>query len=82
MEPLVLPVDVGGIPDIITPDVGILVPPGETEALAAAILDILKDPDRWKVFSSASKMRARHEFSRENFSMKFIKIYSQILDQS
>jgi len=73
---------VGGIPDIITPDTGVLVPPRETEALAAAILYILKDPDRWNNFSSASKKRALLEFSRENFSKKFIKIYSQVLDKS
>jgi glycosyltransferase involved in cell wall biosynthesis len=72
---------VGGIPDIITPDVGVLVPPGDTEALTAAILDILKDQDRWESFSSASKKRALHEFSREKFSKKFINVFSQVLDE-
>jgi glycosyltransferase involved in cell wall biosynthesis len=72
---------VGGIPDIITPEVGTLVPPGETDRLAAAILEILNNPDRWKTLSAASKQRALHEFSREAFSEKFTKIYSQVLDK-
>jgi glycosyltransferase involved in cell wall biosynthesis len=72
---------VGGIPDIITPDVGILVPPGDSKALADAILDLLKDPDRWSIFSSAAKERASKEFNRENFAEKFQAIYSQILDK-
>jgi glycosyltransferase involved in cell wall biosynthesis len=48
--------------------------------LAAAILDILKDADRWTLFSSSAKERARHEFSRASFSKKFEKIYAQVLD--
>jgi glycosyltransferase involved in cell wall biosynthesis len=72
---------VGGVPDIITPEVGVLVPPEDSEALAAAILDILMDEDRWKNFSSAARKRALQEFSRESFSKKFIKIYSQVLDK-
>ncbi len=71
---------VGGIPDIVTPDVGLLFPPGDIEALAASILELLKDPERWNVFSSASRERACHEFSRTSFSEKFQKVYSQVLD--
>jgi glycosyltransferase involved in cell wall biosynthesis len=33
-----------GLPEIVTPEVGILVPPGEPSALAAALLQIREDP--------------------------------------
>jgi len=39
---------VGGIPDIVAPDVGVLVPAQDPPALAAAIGDLLSDQERWQ----------------------------------
>ncbi len=73
---------VGGIPDVITPDVGVLVPPGDAGALASAILDVLKDPGRWQALSSAAKGRAREVFSRETLARKFARVYLRVLGRS
>src|SRR5579859_2387136 len=51
--------DVGGMPGIISPEIGLLTPPGDAEALAAAILRLVKDPALRQ--SMGQKGRARFE---------------------
>jgi glycosyltransferase involved in cell wall biosynthesis len=43
----VVATNVGGIPDIISsPDDGVLVPPGNSNALASALIETLENPDK------------------------------------
>lgn len=56
---------VGGIPDIVTPECGILVPPGEPMALAEAMLKLARDPDLRARMGLAGKARYRALFSPE-----------------
>ena len=55
--------DVGGIPDMIGRESGILVPPGDTSALAAAMLLLAKDKDRRCRMGQAAKERHQQLFS-------------------
>jgi glycosyltransferase involved in cell wall biosynthesis len=73
---------IGGIPDIITQDVGVLVPPGDSEALSSAILGILNHEERWDELSRHARERALSEFRRDSFSEKFKKVYAHILAKS
>jgi glycosyltransferase involved in cell wall biosynthesis len=51
--------DVGGIREVVEPDrEGILVPPERPEALAAALVAILTDPERRAAMAGAAKARA------------------------
>ena len=55
--------DVGGIPDMIGRESGILVPPGDTSALAAAMLFLTKDKDLRRTMGQAAKERHQQLFS-------------------
>lgn len=50
---------VGGIPEIIGEDTGLLAVPGDAAALAAAIIEALGDPDRFDRAAIAREARAR-----------------------
>ncbi len=54
--------NVGGIPEVVTSDTGILVGPGEPEALAEASLGLLNDPERMRRLGQAGRNRAREVF--------------------
>jgi glycosyltransferase involved in cell wall biosynthesis len=49
---------VGGIPDLTGEDGALLVPPGDAEGLAAAVLCVLGDPERSAKLSAAALARA------------------------
>ena len=48
----------GGIPDLTGEDGAVLVPPGDAEGLAAAVLRVLDDPERSAALSAAALARA------------------------
>jgi glycosyltransferase involved in cell wall biosynthesis len=51
---------VGGIPDVVVDgETGLLVPPGDADALAAALDELVGDPQRRERFASAARRRAR-----------------------
>ena len=57
---------VGGIPDIVRPgETGWLVPPGDSEAIAGAVLEIARDPD-----SALGIARKGRRFVEERFSLE------------
>lgn len=49
---------VGGIPEIINDEIGILIPPKKPEALAHAIIGVLADEGKWKKMSEKAKLAA------------------------
>jgi phosphatidylinositol alpha-1,6-mannosyltransferase len=54
----------GGIPDAVEEGAtGVLVPPGDPEAMAEAIVALLKDPERIARMGEAGERRAREEFN-------------------
>ena len=56
---------VGGVPDEIdSPDVGVLVPPGDSQALADAITRLLRDPARRASIGKAAQARIVRHFNR------------------
>jgi glycosyltransferase involved in cell wall biosynthesis len=55
--------DVGGIPDMIGGESGILVPPGDTSALAQAMLCLAKDENLRRAMGQAARERYQQLFS-------------------
>jgi glycosyltransferase involved in cell wall biosynthesis len=51
--------DAGGAREIVTPECGVLVPPGDTGRLAAAVQALIDDPVRRRVLGDAGPARAR-----------------------
>ena len=54
---------VGGVPDIVDDDSGILIPPGDAGALADAMLSLARDPARRKAMGVAAKQHYEKLFS-------------------
>ncbi len=75
--------NIGGIPDIIKDDVnGLLVPPGDPQALADAIIRILKNPDLAERFRKAGQETVRDRFSWDVITDQFVEVYQEILKES
>ena len=69
---------VGGIPEIIEDRVGgLLVPAQDPRALAAAIAETLRDPERGRRFAQVSQARACAEFSYERLLAELDSLYRE-----
>jgi glycosyltransferase involved in cell wall biosynthesis len=66
---------VGGIPEI-TDEV--LVPPGDAEALAAAIRELLADDERRRAMGETARTRARERFSTAAWIARLEEIYRNV----
>jgi glycosyltransferase involved in cell wall biosynthesis len=71
---------VGGIPDQVRHDKeGLLVPPGETEALGDALLALLRDPARARSLGEAGRRRAAAEFGHATMVRRIEDVYREVL---
>lgn len=71
--------DVGGNRDIVEHGVhGLIVPPGNVQALAAALLDLLNDPARRVAMGGAARARVRHDFSIDTITAQHEQLYEAI----
>jgi glycosyltransferase involved in cell wall biosynthesis len=67
---------VGGIPEVIEDGVhGVLVPPRDEAALAAAIGGLLRDPDAAREFGARARDRCRSEFSLDRIVERLQELY-------
>jgi glycosyltransferase involved in cell wall biosynthesis len=72
--------DTGGIPEAVSHgETGLLVPPRDARQLAAAIVRLLKDPDRREKMGRAGLERVKRLFSAEQMVEKTLGVY-EILD--
>jgi glycosyltransferase involved in cell wall biosynthesis len=71
--------DVGGTREAVVPETGLLVPPGEPVALAAAIISLLRDPDRRAAMSAASRRRHAERFTVERMVSETAAVYDALL---
>jgi glycosyltransferase involved in cell wall biosynthesis len=69
--------EVGGIKDIILPEVGALVPPANPERLASAILNILADEDRYKSIRSFAVQYVTARYTWKSKVQEIVGIYRQ-----
>lgn len=75
----VVATDVGGNREALVPGkTGFLVPPGDSEALARAITDILQDGELAKSFGEAGRKRAEELFSTETMIKKYEALFERM----
>ncbi|MEL7645826.1 MAG: glycosyltransferase family 4 protein [Anaerolineaceae bacterium] len=70
---------VGGIPDVVTEDVGRLVEPGDVDGLAEAILAYLTDAALWENASHAGRQRVLEHYDWNHLADEIIAIYAEVL---
>lgn len=68
--------DVGGVSEALADDGGIVVPPRDPEALAAACLKLLRDADLRKTFGATARQRALEHFTVDRAVSAFDEIYT------
>lgn len=73
--------DVGGIPELVRDGrTGRLVPPGDSGALAAAILDLFDNPQRLAAFGGEGRRQIERTYSFERMVSQFEELYATELD--
>jgi glycosyltransferase involved in cell wall biosynthesis len=71
---------VGGVPDVVTQDVsGVLVPPGDARALAAAITALLRDPARRERLGSAAQLAVFPRYDVSRLVADMTRLYDELV---
>lgn len=72
-----------GIPEVVEDGVtGTLVPPRNAKALAEAIVDLLRDPDKARAFGEAGRRRVEEMFTLQRMLDETFALYEELLDGS
>jgi glycosyltransferase involved in cell wall biosynthesis len=69
---------IGGIPRVLG-DAGVLIPPGDVEALRGAIRELLGDPARRLALGEEGRARALAHFRREDVAARMAAVYRRLL---
>ncbi len=71
---------VGGIPSSVVPgETGVLVPPGDAEALAAAVTALLRNPQRARTLGAAGRKRVLERFTVNRMVEGVSRLYDKVL---
>lgn len=71
--------NVGGIPDVITPEVGMLVPPKDPESLQIALERILESDGMWQELSTHARRRAEEVYDWDRIASRIRSIYQSAI---
>ena len=70
----------GGLPEVVDDGVtGILVPPGDSQALSDALMRLLRDPDLRRRMGRAGQERVRSEFTVDQIVPKTLAVYESVV---
>jgi phosphatidylinositol alpha-mannosyltransferase len=71
--------DIEGYRDVMSPEVGLTVPPGDPSALTEAIVELLADEDRRRRFGLAARRIAEERYSWDEVGRRLLRIYERVL---
>jgi glycosyltransferase involved in cell wall biosynthesis len=71
---------VGGLPEVVAPEAGALLPVGATEAMGDAAVALLSDPMRWRKASEAARHIAVSQFSAERIVPAYEAWYRSVIE--
>jgi glycosyltransferase involved in cell wall biosynthesis len=78
----VVATSVGGTPEVVDDGrTGLLVPPGEVDALADAVIDLLTNPGRRAEFGLAARALAEERFSLDRWAESLRRLYEESLSR-
>jgi phosphatidyl-myo-inositol alpha-mannosyltransferase len=67
--------DISGYAQVMSPEVGTLVPPGNPEALAAGLIALLEDEPRRRRLGAAARARALDHYAWDRLASRLLAIY-------
>src|SRR5947208_5890249 len=76
--PPVVASDIAGYRDVMTPEAGVLVPPGDPPALADALVGLLDDEPRRRALGAAAREVARERYSWDDIGRRLTQIYELV----
>jgi glycosyltransferase involved in cell wall biosynthesis len=72
----------GGNPEIVSPECGHIVPPGDPESMAASLIEVLSDADLRRSMGQASRRRAESMFDWDVIAREWDRSYRALDDAS
>jgi glycosyltransferase involved in cell wall biosynthesis len=79
----VVATEVGGIPEcVVSGETGTLVPLADADALAEAILALVRDPAKRRRYGEAGRRRVRERFSMERQAASIESVFAEVAGQS
>jgi glycosyltransferase involved in cell wall biosynthesis len=70
---------VGGTPELVVDgETGVLVPPGDPEALARALAGLLSDPERARRLGEAGRRRVEERFTAAAMARRVLEVYGEV----
>jgi phosphatidyl-myo-inositol alpha-mannosyltransferase len=73
--------DIEGYRDVMSPETGLTVPPGDPVALTGAIVELLADEDRRCRFGLAARRIAEERYSWDEIGRRLLRVYERVLDR-
>jgi glycosyltransferase involved in cell wall biosynthesis len=73
---------VGGLPEQVTAETGVLVEPGDPAGLAQALEELLRDPERRARMGAAAVGDARASFSIDRQADAYVDLYREVVQVS
>ena len=71
--------DIAGYRAVMTPETGRLVSPGDTRALAGALVDLLADEPRRVAFGAAARRVAQERYAWDTIARRLLQIYQGLV---
>ncbi|TMD54498.1 MAG: glycosyltransferase family 4 protein [Chloroflexi bacterium] len=70
--------DISGYREVMTPEAGVLVPPGNPRALADALVGLLEDEPRRSALGAAARDLAEERYSWDDIARRLVQIYELV----